>query len=170
MAEHFLVKLARETIDKYIREGKVLDPPKDLPAELKKRAGVFVSLHRRNSLRGCIGTFMPTTENVAQEVIRNAIEAATGDPRFSPLRAEELVELEISVDVLSEPEPVKTKSELNAKKYGVIVKAGMRRGLLLPDLDGVDTVDEQIEICRQKAGISPSEPVELFKFVVERFH
>ena len=170
MAEHFLVKLARDTIDKYVREHAALSLPKSLPAELKKRAGVFVSLHRKNALRGCIGTFMPTTENVAEEVVRNAIEAATRDPRFPPLREDELEGLEISVDVLSEPEPAKSKSELDAKKYGVIVKAGARRGLLLPDLDGVDTVEEQIDICRQKAGISPSEPVELFKFVVERFH
>lgn len=170
MAEHFLVKLARDTIDKYIREHKVQDKPKSLPAELKKRAGVFVSLHRKNSLRGCIGTFMPTTENVAQEVIRNAIEAATRDPRFPPLREDELADLEISVDVLSEPEPVGKKDELDAKKYGVIVKAGARRGLLLPDLDGVDTVEEQIDICRRKAGIMPGEAVELFRFTVERFH
>jgi len=170
MSEHPLVQLARETIAAFIKEGKMIEPPENLTEEMAARAGVFVSLHRKGSLRGCIGTFSPTTKNVAQEIIRNAIEASTRDPRFPPMIAEELEDLEISVDVLSPPEKVVSKKDLDAKKYGVIVKSGSRRGLLLPDLPGVKTPEEQISICRQKAGIRENDPVELFKFEVRRFH
>lgn len=170
MNEHPLVQLARQTIESYIKEGKVIRPPKEISPEMNGPAGVFVSLHRKSQLRGCIGTFQPTTRNVAEEVIRNAIESATRDPRFPPLRKEELEDLEISVDVLSPPEPVKSIAELDAKKYGVIVAAGGLRGLLLPDLEGVNTPEEQIAICRRKAGIGENEPVELFRFNVRRYH
>lgn len=165
-----LVELARKTIETYVKEGKMIEPPENLTEEMAARAGVFVSLHRKGALRGCIGTFSPTTKNVAQEIIRNAIEAAAHDPRFLPVKESELADLEISVDVLTEPVPAASIKELDAKKYGVIVKSGGRRGLLLPDLPGVKTPEEQIEICRQKAGIRESEPVELFKFEVRRFH
>ncbi len=168
--EHPLVQLARKTIELYLRESKILDSPSELTEEMRQRAGVFVSLHRHGALRGCIGTFAPTQDNVAKEIIMNAISAATRDPRFIPMNGDELEDLEISVDVLSAPEPVKDISELDAKKYGVIVSAGGRRGLLLPDLDGVDTPQQQISICRQKAGISEKEPVQLAKFVVKRYH
>ncbi|MEA3493657.1 MAG: AmmeMemoRadiSam system protein A [Candidatus Margulisiibacteriota bacterium] len=168
--EHLLVQLARKTIDTYIKEKKVIDFPVDLTPEMKAKAGVFVSLHRQGKLRGCIGTFTPTTENVAKEIIRNAIESSTQDPRFPPVEKDELADLEISVDLLGIPEPVKSVKELDAEKYGVIIKSGVRRGLLLPDLPGVDTPEEQIEICRQKAGIGDDEPLELFKFEVRRFH
>lgn len=169
MSEHPLVQLARKTIETYIQEDKVIDLPKELTEEMKEKAGVFVSLHKQGQLRGCIGTFAPTTENVAQEVIRNAIESSTRDPRFPPVEADELPELEIKVDVLTAPEPVKSVAELDAKKYGVIVKAEWRRGLLLPDLEGVNTPEEQIAICRRKAGIGENEPVELFRFKVRRY-
>ena len=170
MSEHPLVALARQTITTYLNEGKVIPPPQQLTPEMQAKAGVFVSLHRHNTLRGCIGTFAPTTANVANEIIQNAISASTEDPRFMPMTASELPELEISVDVLSAPVPVKSIADLDAKKYGVIVKAGPRRGLLLPDLDGVDTPDEQIAICRQKGGIEKNEPVDLFRFEVKRYH
>ncbi|MDD5382482.1 MAG: AmmeMemoRadiSam system protein A [Candidatus Margulisbacteria bacterium] len=170
MSEHPLVSLARQTVETYVKEGKVIAPPKEPTAEMKEKAGVFVSLHRKGHLRGCIGTFAPTTESVAKEVIRNAIEAATRDPRFPPVKAEELADLEISVDVLTDPVAVGSERELDAKKYGVIVKSGPRRGLLLPDLPGVNTPQEQIAICRQKAWIDENEPVELFKFEVRRYH
>jgi AmmeMemoRadiSam system protein A len=169
MSEHPLVQLARRTIETYIKEDKIISPPSELTPEMKEKAGVFVSLHRHGQLRGCIGTFVPTTENVAQEVIRNAIESSTRDPRFPPLAEEELEDLEISVDVLSEPEPVSSIADLDPKKYGVIVKSGWRRGLLLPDLEGVDTPEEQIAICRRKAGIGEDEPIELFRFKVRRY-
>ncbi len=168
--EHPLVQLARKSIESYIRENRVIEPPKELTDEMRQRAGVFVSLHRKNALRGCIGTFLPTQENVAMEIIRNAISAATQDPRFSSVREDELDDMEISVDVLSAPEPVKDISELDAKKYGIIVSSGYKRGLLLPDLEGVDTPEQQIEICKQKAGILPFEPIQISKFVVKRYH
>jgi AmmeMemoRadiSam system protein A len=167
--EHPLVQLARKTIETYLKEGKVIKPPAELTPEMKEPAGVFVSLHRQGALRGCIGTFGPTTENVAHEIIRNAIESSTRDPRFPPMESDELAGLEISVDVLTMPEPVKSIKELDAKQYGVIVKAGQRRGLLLPDLEGVSIPEEQIAICRRKGGISPGEAVELFRFKVRRY-
>jgi MEMO1 family protein len=170
MSESALVQLARRTIETFLKTGKRIEQPKELAPEMKERAGVFVSLHRKGNLRGCIGTFSPTTKNVAEEVIRNAIEASTGDPRFPPMETDELGDLEISVDVLTAPVPVQSAKELDAKKFGVIVKSGARRGLLLPDLEGVNTPDEQIAICRQKAWISEDEPVELFKFEVRRYH
>jgi len=163
------IELAKKSIDAYIKEGKVLDAPKEIPAEMKKRAGVFICIKKQGALRGCIGTFAPTTENIASEIIRNSIEAATSDPRFLRVSKDELSELDVSVDVLTEPEPVADIKELDAKKFGVIVKSGARRGLLLPDLEGVDTPQQQIEICRQKGGISKNEPVELFKFQVMRY-
>ena len=165
-----MVQLARQTIETYIREGKTIEVPPELSAEMQMKAGVFVSLHRKGQLRGCIGTFSPTTKNVAEEVVRNAIEASTRDPRFSPVRKDELDDLEISVDVLSAPVPAQSTKELDAKRYGVIVKSGGRRGLLLPDLPGVNSPEEQIAICRQKAWIGEDEPIELFKFEVRRFH
>jgi AmmeMemoRadiSam system protein A len=120
-------------------------------------------------LRGCIGTFSPTMANVAEEIVTNAISSATRDPRFMPVQPSELHDLEYSVDVLSEPEPVSGVGELDPRKYGVIVECGFRRGLLLPDLEGVDKVQEQIEICRAKAGIAADEPIELYRFRVQRF-
>jgi AmmeMemoRadiSam system protein A len=137
---------------------------------MEQKAGVFVSIHEHHALRGCIGTFAPTTPNVATEIIANGIQAATRDPRFNPITKEELPDLEISVDVLSSPEPVDSLKELDAKRYGVIVKCGSRRGLLLPDLEGVDTPEQQIAICCSKGGISDREPVELFRFKVKRYH
>jgi hypothetical protein len=136
---------------------------------MKERAGVFVSLHKHGQLRGCIGTFVPTKDNVAEEIIANAISSATRDPRFPPVTASELDDLEYSVDILTEPEPVTDISQLDPKEYGIIVDSGWRKGLLLPDLEGVDSVEEQIAICRLKAGISPSEPVNIYRFQVRRF-
>ena len=168
--EHPLVQLARKTIETYVKEKKVIDPPAMLTEEMKKRAGVFVSLHKKGRLRGCIGTFAPTTENVAKEIIRNSVEASTRDPRFPATQPEELADLEISVDVLTDPVPVKSAAELDAKKYGIIVKTGSRQGLLLPDLPGVNTAEQQITICRRKAWIDEDEAVELFKFEIRRYH
>jgi len=137
--------------------------------EMKERAGVFVSLHKFDELRGCIGTFEPQRKNVAEEIITNAISSATRDPRFPSVDPSELKDLEYSVDVLTTPVPVESKDQLDPRKYGVIVECGYRKGLLLPDLEGVDTVDYQIDICRQKAGIDPDEPVKLYRFEVKRY-
>ena len=166
---HPLVCLAKDTIESYVREGKTPQPPGELTPEMKERAGVFVSLKVGGLLRGCIGTFEPTKSNVAEEVISNAISAATGDPRFPPVTPAELAELEYSVDVLTSPEPVESAADLDAKRYGVIVESGGRKGLLLPDLEGVNTVEDQVEICRSKAGIMPDEPVKLYRFEVKRY-
>jgi len=169
IAMHPLVQLAKDTIQTYVNEGRVISPPEELTPEMKQQAGVFVSLHKFGELRGCIGTFEPTQPNVAGEIISNAISSATRDPRFPPVAPEELDDLEYSVDVLTEPKRVKSKKELDPRRYGVIVESGFRKGLLLPDLEGVDTVDQQINICCQKAGIVPGEPVHLYKFEVQRY-
>jgi AmmeMemoRadiSam system protein A len=143
--------------------------PGDLPETLAGRAGVFVSLKKKGELRGCIGTFGPTQPTIAAEIIRNAVSAGTQDPRFWPVEAAELPQLDISVDILSAPERVDSLDELDAKKYGVIVRRGGRSGLLLPDLAGVDSVHEQVAIAMQKAGIAPSEEIELYRFTVTRY-
>jgi AmmeMemoRadiSam system protein A len=165
---HPVVELAKETVESYIREGKRLKPG-ELTPEMREQAGVFVSLHKHGQLRGCIGTFEPKEKNVAEEIIANAISSATGDPRFSPVTVSELDDLEYSVDILTKPEPVTDISQLDHKEYGVIVESGWKKGLLLPDLEGVDSVDEQIAICRLKAGIQVDEPVKLYRFQVKRF-
>ena len=160
------VRLARAVIEAWVGERRRIALPAELPEEmLTQRAGVFVSLHKEGKLRGCIGTIAPVRENVAEEIRENAVSAAARDPRFSPVRPEELEELEISVDVLSAPEKISSAAELDVKRYGVIVSKGYRRGLLLPNLDGVDTVEEQISIALQKAGISRRER----DFEMERF-
>jgi AmmeMemoRadiSam system protein A len=168
---HPLVTLAKDAIELYTRERKVLTVrEEDLVPEMRRQAGVFVSLKVRGTLRGCIGTFQPCEPDVAHEIVRNAISAATCDPRFTPVREEELASLEYSVDVLSVPEPVRDGKELDPKRYGVIVQAGARRGLLLPDLEGVDTVEQQVGIAMQKACIPAGSPVSLFRFEVKRYH
>ena len=169
-AEHPLVQLARRTIESYVREDKVAEPPQTLTEEMQRRAGVFVSLHRQGELRGCIGTIEPVQANVALEIISNAISAATRDPRFAPLRPEELADLEISVDLLTEPEPIASMDELDPKMYGVIVSSGGRRGLLLPDLEGIDTAREQVQIALRKAWIGPHEKYNMERFRVIRYH
>ncbi|MEA3442205.1 MAG: AmmeMemoRadiSam system protein A [Chloroflexota bacterium] len=165
---HPIIKLARETVESYVREKKIHEP-KELTPEMQERAGVFVSLHKHGELRGCIGTFEPTKENVSQEIINNAISSATMDPRFPPVTSSELDDLEYSVDILTRPEAVEDVKQLDPEEYGVIVESGFRRGLLLPDLEGVDSVEEQIAICRLKAGIPYDEPVNLYRFQVKRF-
>ena len=164
------VRLARLSLETFVRTGKRLDTlPDGLPEEMTaKSAGAFVSLHAHGQLRGCIGTTGPTTENVAWEIVQNAVSACSRDPRFVPVRADELDSLEYSVDVLGEPETISSPAELDVKKYGVIVSCGGRRGLLLPDLDGVDTVEQQIDIARQKGGISSRERYTLERFEVVR--
>jgi AmmeMemoRadiSam system protein A len=168
---HPLVQLAKDTIEDYVRHGKTIQPPKELTPEMEKQAGAFVTIHKHGILRGCIGTIEPTQANLAQEVIQNAISAATCDPRFPPIRPDELADLDIKVDVLGEPEPVDGLEELDPRRYGVIVKSARdrRRGLLLPDLEGVDTVEYQVDIARRKAGIRPDEAIDLYRFEVVRY-
>ena len=165
------VQLARAGVEAWVRKGMTLPLPKGLPAELTgTRAGAFVSIHKQGRLRGCIGTIGPTCACLGEEIIQNAVSAASRDPRFEPIRPEELDLLEISVDVLGAPEDIASEAELDVKRYGVIVTRGARRGLLLPDLEGVDTPAEQVAIARQKAGIGPDEPVKLQRFQVVRHY
>ena len=166
---HKLVELGRQSVEAFIRNREEISMPNELTSEMAAKAGVFVSIKKGGKLRGCIGTFMPCTENVASEIIKNAICAATQDPRFDPVTTDELHDLEYSVDVLSPPEKVSHHRELDPKKYGVIVVHGSRKGLLLPDLEGVDSVEEQLRIAKMKAWISPDEKVEIFRFMVARY-
>jgi len=165
------VELARQTIERYVRTGEMTEVPEGLPEEMyRQRAGVFVSIKKKGMLRGCIGTIQSVYGCVAEEVIQNAISACTKDPRFDPVAPRELKDLTISVDVLGERERIASPRELDVKKYGVIVTKDWRRGLLLPNLEGVDTVAEQISIAKQKAGIGAEEKVQLERFEVVRHY
>ena len=163
------VRLAWQSVESYVFYRRVLPVPDGLPDELTgRRAGAFVSIHKQGRLRGCIGTISPAKDSLAREIIDNAVSAAARDPRFDPIRPDELPLLEISVDVLGEAEDIASEADLDVRRYGVIVASGRRRGLLLPDLDGVDTVEQQVDIARRKAGISPEEAIRLQRFEVVR--
>lgn len=181
-----LVELAKSAVENYIKYGRIITPDANLPIELlTKKAGTFVTIKKDGNLRGCIGTYLPTKENIAEEIIYNAIAAATEDCRFGPIQKEELPELSYAVYILNEPELVKNISELDPRKYGIIVKTvpispkgnvvfngvlTYKSGLLLPDLEGVDTVEKQISIACQKGGINPpSEKIIIYKFTVEKY-
>lgn len=182
------ILLAKQAVENFIKEGKIFEMPKDLPEEfLKRKAGTFVSIEKDGQLRGCIGTYLPTKENIAQEIIHNAIAAATEDYRFGPVQEKELSSLSYIVYILSEPELVKDIKELDPKKFGIIVKTTpitspngtdvvfnghlpYKSGLLLPDLEGIDTVEKQISIACQKGNIDPSqEKILIYKFTVEKY-
>jgi AmmeMemoRadiSam system protein A len=184
--ENLYLKLAKEAVETFIRENKVIEPKADLPEELlKKRAGVFVTIKKEGSLRGCIGTYLPTKENVAKEIINNAILAATQDDRFLPIQKGEIPYLEYVVYILEEPEPIKDLSELDPKKYGIIVRAlpiknsknvffdgktPPKTGLLLPNLEGVETKEKQLFYACQKAGIDPEkEKIMIFRFRAKKY-
>ena len=171
--EDAYVSLARKSLEHYVHTRRMIPMQAvggNLPDEmLRSRAGVFVSIHKNGALRGCIGTISPVCGNVAEEIIQNAVSAGIHDPRFPSVREDELQQLVYSVDVLGETSPIKGPEELEVKRYGVIVSKGRKRGLLLPNLDGVDTVEQQIGIARQKAGIGPDEKgVSLERFEVIR--
>jgi len=190
---HPLVNLVKRTVETYIKEGKTIPTPEDLPREfLERRAGTFVTINKqlttnnKQQLRGCIGTYLPVHANIAQEIISNAIAAATEDYRFGPIQEKELSSLTYTVYILSEPELIKDISELDPKKYGIIVKTVPitrpngtdvvfnghfvpKTGLLLPDLEGIDTIENQISIACQKAEIDPlKEKISIYKFTVEK--
>jgi len=162
------VRLARTTIESFVRDGVTPDPAPLTDPSLPERAGAFVSLHSPSGLRGCIGTIGPTQASLAAEIVHNAVAAASQDPRFPPVRVDELAELEITVDVLEAPEPVSSLEELDPKVYGVITTCGWKRGLLLPDLEGVDTCEDQVAIAMSKGGIHPNETISLERFKVVR--
>ncbi|HUV05267.1 MAG TPA: glycerol-3-phosphate 1-O-acyltransferase PlsY [Armatimonadota bacterium] len=163
-----LVALARQAVEEFVRFGRVTAIPSPLPSELQVGRGAFICIKKHGQLRGCIGTIEATQPSLAAEVVQNAISAAISDPRFEPVAEDELEHLGYTVDVLSAAEPVSSLSELDPKLYGVIVESGVKRGLLLPDLDGVDMIEEQVGIAMRKAGIRDGEPVSLYRFQVTR--
>ena len=163
------VSLARKTLENYVLNHEKIYKPDNLPEEMvKNRAGVFVSLKLNGQLRGCIGTISATAESIADEIIQNTISAGLEDPRFNPVTKKELNKIQYSVDVLKEAEPIIAISELDTKKYGVIVKKGRKSGLLLPNLEGIDTPEEQVSIALKKAGINPDEDYSMERFEVVR--
>jgi len=165
------VRLARDAVEAYVLRREMIKVPDGLPEEmLTQQAGAFVSIHKHGDLRGCIGTIAPTRSCVAEEIIGNAISASTRDPRFPAVQPDELEWLEINVDVLGEPEDIESEDELDVKRYGVIVSSGRKRGLLLPDLDGVDTVEQQVDIAMRKGGINKFEKYKLQRFEVIRHY
>ncbi len=157
---------ARACVDAFVRGEAAPAAPGG--AFYGRRAACFVSLKKRGELRGCMGTLTPAEADLGAEIARNAHSAAFHDPRFPRVRPDELAELTVSVDVLSSPEPC-DRSVLDPRRYGVIVSSGFRRGVLLPDLAGVDSVALQLDIALQKAGIDPGEPYETERFTVERY-
>ncbi|WP_346909041.1 AmmeMemoRadiSam system protein A [Faecalicatena orotica] len=169
--EDAYVQLARRTIEAYVRTGEMIPVPEGLPEEMyRKRAGVFVSIKEEGRLRGCIGTIQAAQPSLVQEIIENAVSACSRDPRFPAIGREELDKLSISVDVLGDTEKISSAEELDVKRYGVVVTRGYKRGLLLPNLDGVDTVEEQIAIAKRKAGIGENDGVKLERFEVVRHY
>ena len=164
------VALARASLHYFLDKGTILPVPEHSADVFDGRAGVFVSLKKQGQLRGCIGTFAPTKTSIASEIIHNAISAGTADPRFEPVTLGELSEISISVDILGAPQAVDSIDKLDPQLYGVIVKRGSRSGLLLPMLEGVDTVNAQLSIARQKAGIGPGEEIQLYRFTVTRYN
>ena len=163
------VRLARKSLEHYVKTHQQLRPTKEIPDELiNQKAGVFVCLKINDQLRGCVGTISPVTPSIADEIINNAVSAGAADNRFPPVREYELPQLVYSVDVLGEATPIKSMEELDVKRYGVIVTSGARRGLLLPNLDGIDTPEQQVNIALQKAGISPNEHYSMKRFEVMR--
>jgi AmmeMemoRadiSam system protein A len=167
---HPAVRLAKKTVEDYVKTGKVTEKALADEEEMNARAGVFVSLKKRGLLRGCIGTILPQCDTVAEEIVKNAVSAATCDPRFQPVGVEELDDIVYSVDILTMPERVDDISGLDPKSFGVIVSKDVRKGVLLPDLEGVDSVEEQLRIATAKAGIGPDEEgVSIESFKVKRY-
>jgi AmmeMemoRadiSam system protein A len=168
--EKFITDLARRAVEHYIVDGKKAEFDEDeLPKILKTQAGVFVTLKKNKKLRGCMGTFRPVQKNAAYEIVSNAMTAAENDPRFPEVNKEELTEIKFSVDILSKPEQIRDKTELDPKKYGILVKGGHQTGLLLPNLKGIETVEEQINIAKKKAGLTKENKVKIYRFTVNRF-
>lgn len=166
--ESLPVKWARQVIESYVKHGVMPELPPEMEGLKKEKKAAFVSLKKEGQLRGCIGTILPVHDNLAEEIAYNAVSAATRDPRFLPVKEDELEDLVYSVDILEKPEPC-GKEDLDPRKYGVIVSKGSRRGLLLPDLEGVDTVEEQLKIALQKAGIREDEDYKIERFTVTRY-
>lgn len=166
-----LPQLAQQAVEAFINTQQELPlPPEGLDSFRQQQAGVFVTLKSaERQLRGCIGTISPVCDNVLQETIQNAISAATRDPRFKPVTPAELASLHYAVSILHPPEQVTSLEALDPKKYGVIVVARERRGLLLPDLEGINSAEEQVYHAMQKAGLNPGETITLYRFQVDKY-
>lgn len=167
--QHPYISLAQESVHHYLNHREKLSCPNPLSKELKSRSGAFVSIKKLKRLRGCIGTLEPCEPNLAMEIIENSLKAALHDPRFPPITVEELPNLSYSIDVIQPLEKISTIEELDPNTYGLVVRSNGKQGVLLPDLEGVDSTEEQIKICRTKAKISEDEPVEMYRFQVNRF-
>jgi len=168
---HPFVALAHNSIQTYLESGHTLAVPANLPDALHQPGAVFVSLHMADGdLRGCRGTLTPTEPTLAEAIIKTAVASATDDPRFQPMILPEMEGLQIKVDVLSEMEPVTDISLLNEKIYGVLIQSGNRRAVLLPDIAAVNSVEQQLMLVRRKAGLSQTEPANLYRFTVTRYH
>ncbi|QGU00815.1 putative ACR [Candidatus Syntrophocurvum alkaliphilum] len=167
-SESMCVKWARTVLENYIKNGDKAKLPEEWKDLEKENKAVFVSLKKHQQLRGCIGTIVPIQDNLAEEIANNAIGAGINDPRFFPVEENELNDLVYSVDVLTDSEPCE-KNQLDPKKYGVIVTQGNKRGLLLPDLEGIDTVEQQLSIALEKAGIAPDSDYKIERFEVKRY-
>lgn len=163
--------LAKIAVETYVKERKTINPPANLPKELlEEKAGAFVTIEKNKKLRGCIGTYLPTKESIAKEIITNAILAATKDDRFGPIISEELSHLSYIVYILDKPRLIEKIEELNPKKYGIIIQSGLKSGLLLPDLEGVDTKEKQIFYACQKAGINLQvDPITIYRFAAKKY-
>ena len=166
---HPLVKLAICSAQHFIETGKPLACPDPLPESLKQNAGVFVSIKKQGSLRGCIGTITPKYKNLAEEVIQNALRAASQDPRFEPIQQEELPSLTFSVDVLTPLEKIKNLKGHNIKQLGLLARGEGKQGVLLPDLENIKSAEQQLKVCLKKGGFSQCDQYELYRFKVKRF-
>jgi AmmeMemoRadiSam system protein A len=185
---HSLVNLAKKSVETFIKTEQVISPPRDLPEEfLNRKSGTFVTIENRGQLRGCIGTYLPIRQNIAEEVIYNAIAAAKEDYRFNPIKEEELSDLSFTVYILNKPELIKNIYQLNPQEYGIIVRSlpivqtkdevtfdgaiPYKCGLLLPDLEGINTAEQQVSIACQKAMIDPKkEKFLIYRFTAEKYH
>ena len=167
--QHPYISLAQESVHHYLNHSRKLSCPEPLSKDLESRSGAFVSIKKLKQLRGCIGTLEPCEPNLAMEIIENSLKAALHDPRFSPVTSEELQDLSYSIDVIRPLEKIFTIKELDPNIYGLMVRSNGKQGVLLPDLEGVDSTEEQIKICRAKGKISDDVPVEMYRFKVNRF-
>ena len=172
MDTHPFVKLAVQAVHHFLSEGKPMPCPSPVPDGMNDQSGAFVSIKKKISyeLRGCIGTVTPNQNNLAKEIIQNAVNAATRDPRFKPITIEELDQLLFSVDVLTPLEPIDNPEQLNPKQYGLSIKYEERQGILLPDLEGINTAQRQIDLCLKKGNIKKDAAYQMYRFEVKRCH
>jgi len=166
---HPLVKLAIRSVKYFIETGNPLPCPAHLPDFLRQSAGIFVSIKKQGSLRGCIGTITPKYKNLAEEVIQNALRSASEDPRFDPIQKKELPSLTFSVDVMKPLEKIDSIKDQNIKQFGLVIRGEGKQSVLLPDLDIIKSADQQLQVCLKKGGFKWNDTYEIFRFEVKRF-